>query len=135
MFIPSIAQRASRFSMVQILGLLFFTIFCSNANLQAQTVILVEGGVSRSAFKTSSNVQKLNGFELFPNPASDEVNISVPDIGAIEHIRILDAYGKIVFFTQTLYRHMNCPGLRPGQWYTVEVRLEHQAHRKKLWII
>ncbi len=49
-----------------------------------------------TSITSSENLEKYNGYKLYPNPADDKVFIEVQGINDIKNIRIYDVSGRIV---------------------------------------
>jgi photosystem II stability/assembly factor-like uncharacterized protein len=77
---------------------------------------------NQSHFSTLNNIQENNenlNFSVFPNPFSEEINISLSSAGSENHITLFDISGKLIFshqFTGNNYR-MNASYLSKGVYF------------------
>lgn len=86
----------------------------------------------RPEFETSLSVGNLNfeNFKLYPNPVTDILNISLTN-GTLEHIKIIDSSGKMVFEQTNNLQQLNVGNLATGM-YLVQIKTSNGAISKKI---
>jgi hypothetical protein len=95
------------------------------------TLVKVEAGESTS----SEELALSNETVVYPNPASTQVNIKLPDSlnGAVSNLKLLDIYGKrlAVFTVNGIHSELDISGLVPGVYF-IQVQNGEYSFQKKL---
>ena len=85
---------------------------------------------------TSVEIVEENGFEIYPNPASDQVRITTPDEG-LYHLRMYDSRGKLVMNIPQ-FRNDASPidlqNLSQGQYVITITQADSIVHKQTLTI-
>ena len=86
----------------------------------------------RPEFKTSLSVGNIsfNNFKLYPNPVTDILNLSLQN-GTLEHIKIIDSTGKMVFEQTNNLQQLNVGHLATGV-YLLQIKTSIGALSKKI---
>jgi hypothetical protein len=86
----------------------------------------------RPEFKTSLSVGNLNfeNFKIYPNPVNDILNVSLTN-GTLEHIKIIDSTGKMVFEQTNNLQQLNVGNLATGM-YLLQIKTSNGSISKKI---
>ncbi len=86
----------------------------------------------RPEFETSLSVGNLNfeNLKLYPNPVTDILNLSLPN-ETLEHIKIIDSTGKMVFEQSNNLQQLNVSNLATGM-YLLQIKTSNGAISKKI---
>lgn len=86
----------------------------------------------RPEFETSLSVGNLNfeNLKIYPNPVTDILNISLPN-GTLEHIKIIDNTGKMVFEQTNNLQQLNVGNLATGM-YLLQIKTSNGSISKKI---
>lgn len=103
-----------------------FTNFC-------ETLVDASKSLSMGESRNQPMAQSSGRLELFPNPASGEVTVSLP--AEVCQVRIWDAYGKLVqeSFASGIY-HMNVSGW-PNGLYLLDIAKPGNTSREQLKMV
>lgn len=69
-------------------------------------------------------------FLFYPNPAHDELNITLKDDITIRQVSIFNQFGQRIINNKENTENINVSGLKPGL-YIIEVELKNQKYRQK----
>jgi len=75
--------------------MLVFTLLGDNDQLKEKTIVLSEVRFQNS-LNTSSEENLSSGFNIYPNPTSDFINIEGDNLSACDFVKIIDQTGKVM---------------------------------------
>ena len=86
----------------------------------------------RPEFSTtlSAPSSAFESFKMYPNPVTDILNLSLPN-GTLEHVKIIDSTGKMVFEQTNDLEQLNLENLSSGM-YLIQIKTSEGSISKKI---
>ncbi|MFN8342226.1 MAG: T9SS type A sorting domain-containing protein [Cyclobacteriaceae bacterium] len=106
-------------------------------NYYRLTQVDLDGKATPYEVCTVVNANEISGVRLFPNPASDQVKVSLPDVTPVNLVRLKDESGKpitVPYTTSGAAAELNTSSLSPGLYF-VELESSSGLYRQKLVIV
>ena len=81
-----------------------------------------------------TEMHSYGSFELFPNPATTEINVIATSGEEIDALRIRTLSGQLIYSTVNVSNPVDISGL-PGGVYIVEMTIDHKRWQVKLVVL